>query len=311
MRILAPPSIARLCADAAGVVVAGRKEVSKDGSNGSQGAVAAAESKKQAAAVVSHDDQGIATAVAAAANSPQVSASGSTISKDGVASTYPKVFRRYTDDLYPLDTVCNAVEFVCTRPSEPSIVAVIEKVYDNSRGPELGTFGGTVFTAVFQKQSEKAHRPRSDKQGYRPGARLRLTAAPYALQGKRIANHFKAKAHIDNRGNRAVYVTSLEPLAGNKDNAQQVREDILDTLKSCYKVARKRIVDSVCQQVVFHYLLEAPDSPLHVFGTDPIVSLDDAQLEAIAGEDAETAHRRQALAREIESLELGVKILRS
>ncbi|EJT68991.1 hypothetical protein GGTG_13388 [Gaeumannomyces tritici R3-111a-1] len=86
MRILAPPSIARLCADAAGVVVAGRKEVSKDGSNGSQGAVAAAESKKQAAAVVSHDDQGIATAVAAAANSPQVSASGSTISKDGVAS---------------------------------------------------------------------------------------------------------------------------------------------------------------------------------------------------------------------------------
>ncbi|EJT68084.1 hypothetical protein GGTG_14336 [Gaeumannomyces tritici R3-111a-1] len=74
--ILAPPSIARLCANAAGVVVAGRKE----------GAVAAAESKKQAAAVVSHNDQGIATAVAATANSPQVSASGSTISKDGVAS---------------------------------------------------------------------------------------------------------------------------------------------------------------------------------------------------------------------------------
>ncbi|KAL8366546.1 hypothetical protein RB595_010415 [Gaeumannomyces hyphopodioides] len=142
---------------------------------------------------------------------------------------------------------------------------------------------------------------------------------PYSSRGsdaavlrlcKRITSHFKAKAHTDNYGKQAVYVASLEPLASNKDNAQQVREGILDALKATTG-GRKRIVDSVRQQAAFNFLLEEPDTPLHVFSPDMVMLLNDARLEAIAGEDAETARRRQALAREIESLELGVKILRS
>jgi hypothetical protein len=115
----------------------------------------------------------------------------------------------------PLDIVCDAIEFVCTHPHEPGIMAVIEKVYDNSRGPDLGTvsdpqpridvlamavpFDGItdLTTGTFHlvrryrlhccvpeaARETGARRPRSDKQGYRPGTRLRLAAAPYALQG--------------------------------------------------------------------------------------------------------------------------------
>jgi hypothetical protein len=97
----------------------------------------------------------------------------------------------------------------------------------------------------------------------------------------------------------------------DKDNGQQVCEDILDTLMSYYKVARKRFVDVVCQQVIYHFLMDTDESPLRIFSSDLVMSLDAEELEMVAGEDADSKRRRDILKREMGSLEEALKILRS
>ena len=97
----------------------------------------------------------------------------------------------------------------------------------------------------------------------------------------------------------------------DKDNRQQVCEDILDTLMSYYKVARKRFVDTVCQQVIQYFLLGTDDGPLRIFSPDLVMSLGTEELEMVAGEDAESKRRRDILKREMENLEAALKILRS
>lgn len=95
----------------------------------------------------------------------------------------------------------------------------------------------------------------------------------------------------------------------DRDNTQQVCEDIADSLASYYKVARKRFVDSVCQQVVNHFLLNDKESPLKILSPDLIMGLDDEQLGAIAGEDAVLKHQRHTLEREIGALDAALKVL--
>lgn len=110
---------------------------------------------------------------------------------------------------------------------------------------------------------------------------------------------------------RYVPVSKLHGNAINKDNGQQVREDILDTLMSYYKVSRKRFVDVICQQVVSHYLLEGEESPLTIFGPELVMSLDAEQLDQIAGKDTASRRERQVLDGEIKSLEAALKVLRT
>lgn len=81
-----------------------------------------------------------------------------------------------------------------------------------------------------------------------------------------------------------IAVSKLKGHAVNKDNAQQVREDILDALTSYYKVSRKRFVDAICQQVINHFLLEGDQGPLKILGPDLINNLEPQELEIIAGE---------------------------
>lgn len=107
-----------------------------------------------------------------------------------------------------------------------------------------------------------------------------------------------------------VPVKDIDKCVMDKNNGQQVCEDILDTLVSYYKVSRKRFVDVVCQQVISHFLLEAQESPLKIFGPDLVMSLDFDQLEMIAGEDGESKQQRQTLERRIQSLEAALKVLR-
>ncbi|KAI8945910.1 P-loop containing nucleoside triphosphate hydrolase protein [Xylaria longipes] len=85
----------------------------------------------------------------------------------------------------------------------------------------------------------------------------------------------------------------------------------LDALTSYYKVSRKRFVDSICQQVVNHFLLEDEEGPLKILSPDLIVSLDEKQLETIAGEGAASKHKRQVLERKVEALTVALKVLRS
>lgn len=108
-----------------------------------------------------------------------------------------------------------------------------------------------------------------------------------------------------------VPVTSLQNFVVNKDNTQQVLEDIHDVLASYYKVSRKRFVDVVCRQVIGHFLLEGDESPLKIFNSELVMGFDGDQLEMIAGEDAETRSRRLLLECEIKDLDAAMKVLRS
>lgn len=279
-----------------------------------------------------------------------------------------KIYEKHADEFLALDTLCDSISFVCPAPAESGIMKVIEQVYDTSRGPELGTFGGGVFTTVFRKQSEiwepltlayaskaivlvhdfidrllRNLCPDADtrEQLYQQLLVDRLiesykramdhamfllnverfsqpmtvnhyfNATQQSSRGERFLEIFKKLGFQTDDGSSVVKLDAMKQCATDKENAQQVREDILDTLISYYKVARKRLVDVVCLHVVYHHLLQAPDSPLHIFSPALVMGLNDEQLAAIAGEAAETTRRRQALAREIESLELGVRILRS
>ncbi|OAA59115.1 interferon-induced GTP-binding protein Mx2 [Niveomyces insectorum RCEF 264] len=59
-------------------------------------------------------------------------------------------------DAYPeLGDVVEDTHYQCPRPREGPITDLIQEVYDSSRGPELGTFSGTILAAVFDTATQK------------------------------------------------------------------------------------------------------------------------------------------------------------
>ncbi|OAQ62498.1 interferon-induced GTP-binding protein Mx2 [Purpureocillium lilacinum] len=265
-------------------------------------------------------------------------------------------------------------EYKCPDPVDKPIIDEIRETYQASRGPELGTFGGTVLSSVFLQQSEKwepltlLHMSRAivlvhdyinvlletlcpeeevcsqlwqgflvDRlvQQYRQAmshARFLLSIERkqpatfnhyfnHILQKKRSDRFTRAmeKLAINCTNYNGTNDTSLEcvPLhqlrngAETKDNEEQVCEDVLDTFTSYYKVARKRFVDVVYQQAIWHYLLADPEGPLKVFDADMVMGLTDEQLEEIAGEGEESKQQRAFLSREVESLKAALRVIRS
>ncbi|KAK8133472.1 hypothetical protein PG984_005484 [Apiospora sp. TS-2023a] len=120
----------------------------------------------------------------------------------------------------------------------------------------------------------------------------------------------KVKGFLSNN-EKCVALSDVKNYAQNKNNASQVCEDILDTLTSYYKVSRKRFVDVICQQVVFHFLLEGEQSPLKVMGPELVMGLSLDELETIVGEDSESQRQRKALVERKERLETALKVLRT
>ncbi|KAK6080871.1 interferon-induced GTP-binding protein Mx1 [Seiridium cupressi] len=102
----------------------------------------------------------------------------------------------------------------------------------------------------------------------------------------------------------------LSNLAINMANSEHVRTYMHDVLKSYYKVAQKRFVDVVCQQAVNHCLLTGKTSPLNVFSTEMVLELNEDELEMIAAEDAPIAKHREKLARDIDSFESALNVLK-
>ncbi|CAJ2505893.1 Uu.00g000230.m01.CDS01 [Anthostomella pinea] len=114
------------------------------------------------------------------------------------------------------------------------------------------------------------------------------------------------------RDGKGTYIDfdHVENYAENKSNTQKVCENILDITTSYYKVFRKRFVDTIYQQVVFHFLLECDDSPLKILTPELVMGLEAERLEEIAGEHAEGKRRRELLNHQIKSLEAAVKVLK-
>ncbi len=133
------------------------------------------------------------------------------------------------------------------------------------------------------------------------------------LQKRRQARMADAMAELTVEINDRKYIPQdqIGKHATDMDNSQQACEDILIALQSYYKVARKRFVDTVCQQVVSYHLLEGDKSPLKILCAERVLKLSPEQLDMIAGEDAVSKNERQVLVREMDSLKMAVKVLRS
>ncbi|OAQ57591.1 interferon-induced GTP-binding protein Mx1 [Purpureocillium lilacinum] len=247
-------------------------------------------------------------------------------------------------------------EYKCPDPVDKPIIDEIRETYQASRGPELGTFGGTVLSSVaivlvhdyinvlletlcpeeeVCSQLWQGFLVERLVQQYRQAmshARFLLSIERkqpatfnhyfnHILQKKRSDRFTRAmeKLAINCTNYNGTNDTSLEcvPLhqlrngAETKDNEEQVCEDVLDTFTSYYKVARKRFVDVVYQQAIWHYLLADPEGPLKVFDADMVMRLTDEQLEEIAGEGEESKQRRASLSREVESLKAALRVIRS
>jgi hypothetical protein len=107
-----------------------------------------------------------------------------------------------------------------------------------------------------------------------------------------------------------VITLGKQALIGAVNDRCDVNKEIHDVLRSYYSVALGRIIDSVCQQVVYHFLLLGKGSPLSIFCPELIMSLSDVQLAAVASEDALVHEKRERLGREIDKLRKAVEELR-
>ncbi|KAJ6443302.1 interferon-induced GTP-binding protein Mx2 [Purpureocillium lavendulum] len=252
-------------------------------------------------------------------------------------------------------------KYECPAPLENHIMSKIRAIYQGSRGPELGTFGGTILSAVFTQQSGKwealteRHMSRiillvhdyiysllrllcpetqvRDKLWhsfvvdklvalYREAMDKALFLVTIERNQPVTFNHYfndvlqkkratRLSKSVDKMSfycpvgtdkKKVVAVSHLQNGAENKDNEEQVCEDVLDTFVSYYKVARKRFVDVLYQQAVCYLLLQSPDGPLKVIDADKIMRLSDEQLEEIAGEDEESKKQRKKLTEMVDTL---------
>ncbi|GAB1316632.1 P-loop containing nucleoside triphosphate hydrolase protein [Madurella fahalii] len=255
----------------------------------------------------------------------------------------------------------------CTGPSDDSIMEHIAASYNENRGPELGTFSGSLLATAFKDQAKMwasivyghlgvitiaVHNfvrkllefvvddPRvlgeiwetlileqllsQYKRAKRHAAfviDVEMNSIPMTVNSQFNSNLRKSRAERLLEGmqtiatgydNMSISIKTEEVvrLTTSKANADQVREDIHDILKSYYKVSLKRFVDTICRQVVDYFLLSGAGNPLQIIDPGVITQLSDAQLDRIAGEDGVTRRDRQRLENDIQGLEAAMVVLR-
>ncbi|KAK3400875.1 P-loop containing nucleoside triphosphate hydrolase protein [Sordaria brevicollis] len=109
---------------------------------------------------------------------------------------------------------------------------------------------------------------------------------------------------------KVVRLADVKTATTDKSNEKHAQEDIHDILKSYYKVARKRFVDSVWCHAIDHHLLSGPNSPLTLFSEQWVLGLDEDSLAAIAGESRSSRDKRIELSKKISDLEEALRILK-
>lgn len=130
-------------------------------------------------------------------------------------------------------------------------------------------------------------------------------------QAKRIAAAIEAlgKPSDDNEG---IHLSrkQLNNISTDKANSQHLQEQIHDILQSYYDVSLKRFVDVVFQQSIEHHLLTGEESPVRILSPELVMTLNDDQLDMIAGEDASVRAQRAKLERDIEDFNEALKVLK-
>lgn len=99
-----------------------------------------------------------------------------------------------------------------------------------------------------------------------------MTMNHYFAENVRKAREARLKLQFETLNSWQTGDEQREPLLRLKDilgvvmsNDDHTIQDLHDTLKSYYKVARKRFVDAVCLQAVDHFLVSGKTSPLWIF----------------------------------------------
>lgn len=94
-----------------------------------------------------------------------------------------------------------------------------------------------------------------------------------------------------------------------KSNDDQFIEAMHDSLKSYYKVARKRYVDAILNQAIGHYLISSSKAPLWLFSPEFVSTLSDEELSKLVADPAAKQERRRTLAADISRFERGAEII--
>lgn len=163
-------------------------------------------------------------------------------------------------------------------------------------------YRNTAKHAKFIIDIELNGRPMTNNNSF--NADLLQARAERLLEGMQTITNDHNQTSISIRTDEVIRLTT------SKANAEQAKEDIHDILKSYYKVSLKRFVDTVCRQVIDHFLLSGAGNPLQILTPALIVQLSDPQLERIAGDNTVTRRERRRLDFEIEGLETAMKVLR-
>jgi hypothetical protein len=145
-----------------------------------------------------------------------------------------------------------------------------------------------------------------------------MTMNHYFAENVRKAREARLKLRLEALQSWQTQDERSEPLLRLTDilgavmsNNDHMIQDLHDTLKSYYKVARKRFVDAVCLQAIDHFLVSGKSSPLWIFSPHFIGEMSDTELHQIAGDKDETIRRRNTLETELDSLKAGEKILQT
>jgi hypothetical protein len=109
----------------------------------------------------------------------------------------------------------------------------------------------------------------------------------------------------DRRWTESRFYALKDILGVVMSNDDHTIQDLHDTLKPYYKVARKRFVDAVCLQAVDHFLVSGEASLLWIISPNFIGNMSDSELNQIAGDEDETFKRRNMLETELTSLRAG------
>jgi hypothetical protein len=129
-------------------------------------------------------------------------------------------------------------------------------------------------------------------------------------RNRRVAAAQAQTAHAQSKATAAAAAESANFDSNSPNVNASVPLQQPDKTNADHKIARKRFVDAICQQVVSHLLFDGDESPLKILCPELIAKLTDNQLEQIAGGDSASKSKRQRL-KEIEGYEAAMEIFRT
>lgn len=127
--------------------------------------------------------------------------------------------------------------------------------------------------------------------------RMADKAEKFAIDIKGDAGRPGKYVHVDD-------VHKIKGACGSKGEAERIH----DVVRSYYKIALDRFIDNICIQVVDHYLLNASNSPVNVFGPLRLSLMSDQEIGTIfVGEHAAERARLQNEKAQLESQLLALR----